>query len=117
MTFADLAVGNYVEARGFNSGTQPNAIAAMILERNDPQTRYEIQGLATTTSGNTTTLTILGVTVDTTGATFRDLSGASIPRATFFAQANGKLVKVDSRAAQVVPNVFTAEHEVQLQSP
>jgi hypothetical protein len=119
LTFADLAIGNYVEARGFNSGTNPNAIAAIILERDNPPSspRAEIQGLATTTTGNTTTLTILGVAVDTTGATFKDVSGGSITRATFFAQANGKLVKARSRSAQVVPNVFTAEDEVQIESP
>lgn len=86
LQFGNLSAGtDYVEVRGW-AGSAPNTIAAMILERDNPQTRYEIQGLAATTANNTTTLTILGVTVDTTGATFRDLAGASIPRATFFAQ-------------------------------
>jgi len=90
----------------------------MILERNDPRVLFEIQGVATTTSNNTTTLTILGVTIDTTNtSSFKDAAGAQITRATFFAQANGKVVKADSRATQVVPNVFAAEHELQLQSP
>ncbi len=117
LAFVHLAQSNYVEVRGW-PGSAPNTIAAMILERNDPRVLFEIQGVATTTSNNTTTLTILGVTIDTANtSSFKDASGAQITRATFFAQANGKVVKAGSRATQVVPNVFAAEHELQFQSP
>jgi Domain of unknown function (DUF5666) len=115
LTFSDLNVGNYVEVRGFNSGTAPNSIAAVIVERDDPDNRFEIQGLAGTLSDPT--LVILGVTANTTGAQFRDINDAVITRATFFAQANGKLVKVRGRTTPVLNQPFIADDEVQLETP
>jgi hypothetical protein len=115
LTFADLAIGNYVEVRGYSSGTAANTIAAIILERDDPNNRFEIQGLAGSLSDPT--LVILGVTANTAGAVFRDINDQPISRATFFAQANGKLVKVRGRTTPVPNTPFVADEEVQLESP
>jgi hypothetical protein len=114
LLFSDLRILDYVEVRGW-SGTGANTIAAMSLERNNAQNRFDIRGIA----GNLANpnLVILGITINTTGAQYKDVAGNVISDATFFAQANGKPVKVRGQNAPTVPGTFAADTEVQLESP
>jgi uncharacterized Zn-binding protein involved in type VI secretion len=70
----DLNTGDYVEIRGQE---QPvGQITAMIVERDDPDTRTELRGFVE--SENEPNLTVLGVTIATTGATvYRDSRGST----------------------------------------
>lgn len=109
--FTDLRSGDYVEIRGF-AGTVANTIQGVILERDDNDTRHELQGYASNASDPT--LVILGVTANTTGAQFRDINDAPMNRADFFAQANGRLVKVRGTWNGTT---FLANQEAQIESP
>lgn len=111
--FADLRTGDYVEIRGF-AGTVANSIQGVILERDDADTRHELQGFVTSVNGQTT-LVILGVTVDTTNtAQFRDINDSPMSRNDFFLQANGRLVKVRGTWNGTT---FLANQEAQIESP
>ncbi|HJS21590.1 MAG TPA: DUF5666 domain-containing protein [Steroidobacteraceae bacterium] len=93
---ADLRVGDFVEVRG-GPGATPNSIAAALLEREDPEARVELRGIAEGVAQPN--FTILGVTVETDASTeFEDESDAAISAATFFAQAPGRLVSVSGTA-------------------
>jgi hypothetical protein len=109
--FADLRTGDYVEIRGF-AGAVANTIQGVILERDDNDTRHELQGFASNVSDPT--LVILGVTANTTGAQFRDINDLPMNRADFFAQANGRLVKVRGTWNG---STFLANQEAQIESP
>jgi hypothetical protein len=89
---SDLRVGDFVEVSG-GAGAAANSIAAALLERDDPETRVELRGVAEGVSQPN--FSILGVAVQTGGGTqFRDTSDATISAATFFSQAPGRLVAV-----------------------
>jgi len=90
----DLRAGDYVEVVGGVDANGTTLIAARV-ERDDPETRLELRGLATAVDGQARTLVILGVTVQTNGGTeYRDASDASISASTFFAGASGRVVQV-----------------------
>ncbi|HEX7062343.1 MAG TPA: DUF5666 domain-containing protein [Woeseiaceae bacterium] len=90
-TLADLAVGDYVEVRGFEDA---EGVVATLLEREDPDDEVELRGFVDSVAPPD--LVILGVTVHTDGGTqFRDLNDAPIDAATFFGQAEGRLVEAD----------------------
>jgi hypothetical protein len=89
---SDLRVGDYVEIRG-GPGTSGNSIAAVLLERDDPENRVELRGIAENVVAPD--FRILGVDVRTGGGTsFRDEADNAISAATFFAQAPNRLVDV-----------------------
>lgn len=115
LVFSDLRILDYVEVRGW-SGSTANSISAMSLERNNSQNRFEIRGIAGSLANPN--LVILGITINTTGASYKDAAGNAFPSAAaFFAQADGKPVKVRGRNAPTVPGTFTADQEVQIESP
>ena len=70
----DLNTGDYVEIRGQE---QPvGQITALIVERDDPDTRTELRGFVETGGKNEPNLTVLGVTLVTDGGTvYRDSRG------------------------------------------
>lgn len=93
----DIMVGNYVEVRG---GADPGGadILALIVEREDvPDVAGEDTELrALVEAINRPELTIAGVSVDTTGAQFRNVNDVLIDADTFFAAVEvGDLVDVD----------------------
>ena len=91
----NLRVGDFVEVRG-SAGSVPDSIAAERLEREDPEDRIELRGIAADVAQPQ--LTILGVTVLTNAGTeFEDEGDGEIGAADFFARAAGKLVSVDGR--------------------
>lgn len=90
-TLQDLAVGDFVEVRGFEDA---DGVKASLLEREDPENTVELRGFVE--SASSPDFVILGVTIRTDGGTvFRDLNDAVIDSATFFGQADGRLVEAD----------------------
>lgn len=94
---SDLRVGDFVEVRG-GPGATPNSIDAALLERDEPENRVELRGIAENVAQPD--FQILGVTVRTDGGTeFQDEADNTISSATFFAAAPNRLVSVDGAAA------------------
>jgi hypothetical protein len=78
--------------RGFEEAAA-GTMTAVLVERDDPDTRRELQGTATDLAQPN--LRIVGVDVVTNGSTeFRDAADNSITAAAFFQQAGNRLVKV-----------------------
>jgi hypothetical protein len=107
LTVAALSAGDYVEVRGDEFPAGSGRILATIFERDDPDTESILQGFVEST-GNPV-LSILGVTVETSGATvFRDENDVVISSAEFFSRlAEGDLVK--AKGAEVTTTTIVAE--------
>jgi hypothetical protein len=90
--FANLRTGDYLEVRGFEEAAA-RTMTAVLVEREDADSRRELQGTAANVAQPN--LVVLGVSVTTTGSTeYRDVNDAAISAATFFARAGNRLVKV-----------------------
>ena len=89
LTINDINLGDYLEIRGTEFPAGSGQILAAILERDDLDTETILQGYVE--SASNPTLTILGVTVDTSGAVFRDVDDTVISATEFF-----QLVDVNS---------------------
>jgi Domain of unknown function (DUF5666) len=92
-----LANGQHLEVRAFPD-RDGNIVASRVIVKN-ADTRAFLQGPVTAASSTAGTLTILGTTIDTTGAEFRastDTTEAAITAAAFFAKVttNVTVVKV-----------------------
>jgi hypothetical protein len=92
----NLANGNHVQVRG-RIGSGANVIATEIERTSTtPNNRIELQGPIQSITGAdpSQVVRILGVDVNTTAISFRDIDDSAIARAAFFAKAVvGKLVK------------------------
>jgi len=84
----DINVDDYVVIRGYEDSS---GIVATLLEREDFDGEVSLRGFVD--SVNDPEFTILGTTVITGATEFRAIDETPIPAATFFAQANGKLVE------------------------
>jgi hypothetical protein len=84
----DINVDDYVEIRGYEDSI---GVVATLLEREDFDGEVSLRGFVD--SVNDPVFTILGTTVITGATEFRDVDENFIPAATFFAQANGRLVE------------------------
>lgn len=93
LTLADINAGDYVEIRGGEFPAGSGSILATILEREDPDTEAILQGFVESVADPS--FTILGVTINTNGATvFRDVNDNVITAADFFNQVDvNSLVK------------------------
>ncbi len=93
LTIGDISAGDYLEIRGAEFPAGSGQILATIFEREDLDTRTELQGFVETVADPS--LTILGVTIDTNGSTiFRDIDDNVISATDFFSQvAANSLVK------------------------
>lgn len=88
-SLADIDGGDYVEIRGYENGA---GVVATRLEREDFDGDVALRGFVD--SVNEPDFTILGANVMTIGATqFRDITGALVTPAEFFARAQGSLVE------------------------
>lgn len=89
---SDLAINNHIRVRGRVSGT--NSVIATRIQLRSSDNDVDLQGPVQAASDPT--LTILGVTVDTTGVTqFEGVDDGPMSRADFFAAVQvGTLVKV-----------------------
>ncbi len=106
---SDLRVGDFVEVRG-GPGATANSIAAVLLEREDPENRVELRGIAENVAQPD--FQILGVTVRTDGATqFQDEADNPISAATFFAAAPNRLVNADGSVSNGAIDADEAELE------
>ena len=116
MNVGDLNAGDYLEIRGQEQ--PPGEITAMIVERDDTDTRTELRGFVETGGKSEPNLTVLGVTIVTNGSTqYRDSRGSSevaMSSAEFWAAVQeGSLV--DARGTETETTTLTAT-EVALES-
>jgi len=88
---ATLNVGDWIVARGVEAGG--TAATARVIERwaQPAPALVELQDLASAVANPG--FTLCGVSVSARGATFTDADGVSLTAATFFAEANGRLVR------------------------
>jgi hypothetical protein len=115
MKLADINVGDYLEVRGQE---QPlGQITAFTIERDDVDARRELRGFVEAGGKNEPNLTVLGVTIVTTGTTvYRDSRGASeVPMspAEFWAAVQ-EGSRVDAQGTETDTTTLTAT-EVELQ--
>lgn len=109
MSVGDLNTGDYVEIRGQE---QPvGQITAMIVEREDPDSRTELRGFVEVGGKNEPNLTVFGVTIVTDGSTqYRDSRGstevAMTPTEFWAAVQEGSLV--DARGTETGDTTLTA---------
>ena len=90
LAFSDIAVGNHVKIRARKAGTD---LIATRIENSAGNTELELQGPADTVF--LPYITILGITVDTTGFIFKDQNSVDISQIQFFALVGtNTLVKV-----------------------
>ena len=113
LTINDLNAGDYLEIRGTEFPAGSGQIQATILERDDPDTRTILQGFVESISNPV--LTVLGVSIDTTGAVFRDQNNNVISADEFFNQvAVNPLIK--ARGTETADTAIAAdEMELQLE--
>ncbi len=107
LTIDDIAAGNFVEVRGDEFPAGSGNILASIFERDDPDPETRLQGFVETVSDPS--LTILGVTIETNGATiFRDENDLVISSTEFFNRvAAGDLIQ--AQGTESADTVITAE--------
>ncbi|MDH5622047.1 MAG: DUF5666 domain-containing protein [Gammaproteobacteria bacterium] len=111
----DLNTGDYVDIRG--QELPVGQITALIVERDDPDTRTELRGFVEAGGKNEPNLTVLGVTIVTNGSTqYRDSRGSTDvpmnPVDFWAAVQEGSLV--DARGAESGDTTLTAT-ELELQ--
>ena len=109
MRLADINVGDYLEVRGQE---QPlGQITAFTIERDDVDSRRELRGFVEAGGKNEPNLTVLGVTIVTTGTTvYRDSRGATeVPMsATDFWAAVQEGSRVDAQGTETDTTTLTA---------
>lgn len=105
LTINDLNMGDYLEIRGAEFPAGSGQILAGILERDDVDTRTILQGFVSNVAG--TTLTILGVTIETNGAVFRDIDDSIITQTAFF-NLVGVNTLVKARGTETSGTMITA---------
>ena len=117
LSAGDLNTADYVEIRGQEQ--PPGQITALLVERDDPDTRTELRGFVEVGGKNEPNLTVLGVTIVTDGGTvYRDSRGATdvgMSAAAFWAAVQeGSLV--DARGTETgVTTLAATELELQME--
>lgn len=109
----DVNTGDYVEIRG--QELPPGQIFAFLLERDDPRARTELRGFVEVGGVARPNLTVLGVTVQTNGATvFKDSNEVAFATEDDFwaAVADGSLINIDG--TETGPQTLLAD-EVELE--
>jgi len=103
----NVAVGDTVQVRGYESPAGSGMVLAVRLERLPPSTTVRVRGPFT--AGTAPKFTILGITIDATNATFgKDEEDQSLTAAQFFAQAVGQIVDVRGTATGSTVTASTA---------
>ncbi len=115
---SEIAVGDYLEVRGQEDGS--GGVFAVIVERDDPDTETILQGFVEIGGASKPTLSILGVTVETNGATvFQNNDGSPItnPDVGFWDRVgDGSLIKAKGTTVVAGPPVTLVAEEVQIQT-
>ncbi len=114
LTIANINAGDYLELRGTEIPAGSGGVLVTILEREDVDPDTILQGFVETVSDPV--LTILGVTIDTNGATvFRDDDDSVLTAAEFFNRVDvNSLVKatgVESSATTITASEVEFEFE------
>jgi len=111
---SNLNADDYIEVRGQEFPAGSGEISAVLLERDDPRDRTELRGFVEAGGVNRPTLTVLGVTIETNGATvYRDVNEQAMLADDFWAAVNeGSLV--DARGSEIAVSTILAE-ELQLE--
>jgi len=111
LTISDINAGDYLEVRGGEFPAGSGQILATIIERDDVDSRTILQGFVTNVADPT--LTIMGVTIETNGAIFRDVDDSILTPGEFFNLVDvNSLVKV--RGTESSATTITAT-EVELE--
>ncbi len=84
LTIGDITAGDYLEIRGSESPAGSGQVLASILEREDLDSETILQGFVSNVADPT--VTILGVTIETSGADFEDADDNTISSVEFFNQ-------------------------------
>jgi hypothetical protein len=105
----DLNVDDYIEARGQEFPAGSGEISALLLERDDPREESELRGFVDSGGVNRPSLTVLGVTIDTSGGTvYRGLNDQVLSADEFWTAVNeGSLV--DVKGLETGPSTLAAE--------
>ena len=98
-SLANIAVGDHVIVDGYQSA---NGIVATSVERLNATTQAKLQGIASAATP-TASLTILGVAVDTSAASFRDINSNAVSAAAFYSS-----VTPGTTVVKVKWNTFTS---------
>jgi hypothetical protein len=88
----DLRAGDFVEIRAHDDG---GTLIATRVERDEPDDEVELRGRASDLAAPT--LRVAGVTIETTSETEFERDDERIDASTFFAEADGRIVKVDGQ--------------------
>jgi len=100
-TLKDVNVGDSVAVRGYESPAGSGTVLAKRLERVPATPNVEIRGPFTATTAPE--FKILGIVIDTTGATFGGAeSHQTMTSAQFFAQAPGQIVEISGTGTTTV---------------
>ena len=111
----DLNTDDYVEVRGQEFPAGSGQISAVLLERDDPRDRTELRGFVEAGGANQPTLKVLGVTIETDGATeYRNTNEQAMSANAFWAAVSGGSL-VDARGTEIAVSTILAE-ELQLES-
>ncbi len=110
-SLANLRTGDYVEVRGL--ARSDGTVGATLLEREDPEPDTILRGPVGT--AGTQTLTVLGVTIETSAATqYRDVNDSPISASAFFAAVSAG-DEVKARGTEVTATSLLAE-ELELEN-
>lgn len=113
----DIGTGDYLEIRGQEFPAGSREILATIVERDDLDTEAIIQGFIDTNGVNRPAITVLGVTIETNGATiFQDVDDSVFANPDDFwnSIADGSLIKakgVESTLTTVIAEEIEIEEE------
>ena len=111
----DIGTGDYLEIRGQEFPAGSGEILATILERDDLDTEAIIQGFIETNGVNRPAITVLGVTIETNGATvLQDVDDSVFANPDDFwnAISDGSLIK--AKGTETSSQTITAD-EVEIQ--
>lgn len=84
--FAAISSGRFVKVSGTWSPSA-NSVVASKIEVENPSSTIEVKIRGVLSNASDPFITLLGATIDTTGASFRSASGSSLSAAQFFEQA------------------------------
>jgi len=111
-SLTNLAVGDTVAVRGFESPIGSGAITATRLERDRPKTTVVVGGFFQATTAPQ--FTILGITIDATSAQINKDFHSTLTVDEFFAQAPGHVVFVSGTlngTTVMADKIFLATHD------
>ena len=109
LSASDLNADDYIEVRGQEFPAGSGGIRAVLLERDDPRAETELRGFIEPGGVNRPSLTVLGVTIETNGATiYRDVNDQVMPADDFWAAVSAGTL-VDAKGTETASTTLLAE--------